>query len=126
MLLFGLFSLLAADALLAIIPYSPIIHDDVCVFEVNHVCDQATGKPSLDQIICWGEDGRVVGWRVLHRRPISLGHGRLLHISCGSEGPTVRIFAVATLFESWSYFDPEIADREQRPVTQRKELSERP
>lgn len=112
--------------LLAIIPYSPIIHDDVCVFEVNHVCDPITGKPGLDQLICWDECGHVIGWRMLHRRPLILGHKRFLHISFGSDGPTLRFFRATSSYESWSYYDPELADRSQLPVAKRKELSTRP
>jgi hypothetical protein len=113
---------------LAFLPVREIPTDYCSVVEVNHVID-AAGGIGLEQTIWWDvtPDGyQVLAWRMLASTGYpTVERGRYVvtwRDSCS--GGRIRRIVAASWFETWTRYDPEIADREWWPVDKRRRLAE--
>lgn len=107
--------------LLATIPYSPVIHDRVCVAELNHFYDDE-GHHVFDQRIFYDADGMVIGWRMVKRPTTWMGEGDWLF---WDKDGLRRVKAVSEI-ETWSQVDRELEARSILQPSDRRELGSRP
>lgn len=107
-------------------PTAIVTHCDV--IELNHVYDE-DAKHVFSQWIFWewrGEESehRVIAWRLARR-------GTIERYQSGwrvkwFENGVMRDVRATFMRESWTSEDPEIIDRTWLPITERKELGNRP
>ena len=109
-----------AAIILSIVPYSPIIEDRVCVYELNHFYDD-DGNQVFTQRIWYDDDGMVIDWRMVKRDGWRGANGLLFWDKDGLR----RVKAISEI-ETWSQVDYELHARTILPQTQRRELSKRP
>lgn len=124
--------------LLAIVPAGDVVVDRVDLVELNH-CYDDEGRHVFDQVIWYdwsptAERHQVVAWRLV-KSPEQLPQRRWLlspgPLSPGSspsytatwqDGDVLRRVAAAAYRETWTQFDPELAEREHLPQQWRKGL----
>lgn len=122
---FSLAILLAATALN---PPENVVTDHVDVIEINHFYDEQ-GKLVFDQVLYfdWSPaESRynVRAWRLLK----SPGHvpqkdwQRGDYVATFYDGDVLREIRAQTVRETWTQYDPELAEREFLPKERRREL----
>ena len=112
--------------LLLIIPYSPVIENQVAVYELNHFYGE-DGKHVFSQHIFWDHDGGVIGWRISKRdAPVSCRQSLVFHDGVDEDSGMMRRIRFDSYIQSWTQFDREMINREVVPRASRKELSNRP
>ena len=115
--------------------------DQADVTEVNHYFDQ-NGKLVLEQVIWWEWSDlesryQVRDWRLLKskavfrnrkltyfhpiRRP-QFDHRRDEYVMAWKDGEQYRIVRSVSMRETWTFYDPEVADRERLPRSDRRKL----
>jgi hypothetical protein len=112
----------------SLIPQSPTVSDRVDVVELNHVYD-ADGRRVLSQLIFWEWNTRlarhqVVAWRLWKRgqpHPLCDPQGGEHHLLF-HDNQVLRVVHARAYRESWTQYDPEIADRGRLPQNQRRGL----
>lgn len=122
-----------AIALLAvtIMPQSEPVRDSVDIIEVNHFYDQ-NGQLVFDQVIFWEwheREGRyhVLAWRLL-KRPSQFpvrDWQRGGHVAVWYDGDVLREVRAVAVRETWTQYDPELAERAFLPKDRRLELTRR-
>lgn len=111
-----------------ITPGSDIVREQVDLVEVNHFYDD-TGRHVFDQLIFYDwsyDDGRyqVLAWRLLKadsqlpRRDWKFDY----HRSLWHDGEVFREIIARHCKESWTQYDPELAERDFLPKERRREL----
>ena len=121
----------AMTALLAAIclnPTNDVATERVDLIEVNHFYDEQ-GRLVFDQIIFYDWSAlesryHVRAWRLL-KTPAQMprksweerGFVAILH-----DGEVLRKVKASSMRESWTQYDPELAEREYLPKEQRREL----
>jgi hypothetical protein len=121
--------LLASAPLLQAAPSRGVVVDQVDCIEVNHFFDEH-GKRVFDQCIFydWDSDAgryQVRAWRLLKTQdqwPLK-DHRRGDYVAVWMDGDTLREVRAAAVRETFSTYDPELAEREFLPKEQRRELS---
>ena len=120
---------ITAAAAVSLVPYVPMLHDDVDVIELNHVFD-GDGRHVLSQLIFWEVHARsatenVVAWRLAKSgqpqplRDVQQGGCLLLF----RDGEHLRLVRGKRYRETWTQYDPEIDDRRVLPQHRRRELA---
>lgn len=117
-------------ALVAFLPHSEPLRASVDLLERNHVHDPHTGRCVLVQWVAWeyhAEDGRhhVVAWW-LDRLPCALVRTPRGYRLVWTTREDLHQVDAAGYVETWTTFDPELADREVWPVEWRRGLGKRP
>ncbi|PQO38724.1 hypothetical protein C5Y96_02255 [Blastopirellula marina] len=123
--------LLLACAWLGLVPSDPAILDQVDLVEVNHVYD-SSGHPVLDQVIFyqWSHvDARyqVVAWRLL-RSPGQVPRrvwNQRVYVARWFDAEMLRNVIAGQYRETWTTYDPEMAERAIYPIEYRRELATR-
>lgn len=115
-------------ALLLIVPFTPTIEDRCDVAELNHFYDE-NGRLIFDQVIYykWSshtERHEVIAWRLVkHESQIPArdweGGG---YVAVFSDGDISRRVRSDSFRESWTQYDPELAEREYLDKAKRCEL----
>lgn len=106
-----------------------ILADSVDLIEINHCYDEK-GQLVFDQLLFydWSPgEGRyeVRDWRLL-KRPIQMprrDHESGLYVAVWHDGPVLRKVHASTVRESWTQYDPEIAEQEFLPKDERRVLA---
>lgn len=126
-----MFPLLLTVVLLGILPTDPALLDQLDLVEVNHVHDQA-GSPVLDQVIFyqWSHvDARyqVIAWRLLRSSDQIPQHDwrKRRYVSRWFDADLLRKVIAGQRRETWTTYDPEMAERAIYPVEYRRELATR-
>ena len=122
-------SLLITFVLLAMVPVDPALQDRVDLVEVNHVYNKS-GRPILDQVIFyqWSHvDARyqVIAWRLL-RRPGQIPQRdwkRKVYVSRWFDEGILRNVTAEQYRETWTSYDPEMAERAIYPIEYRRQLA---
>lgn len=117
---------------LGAVPTDPALLDRVDLIEVNHVYDQS-GRPVLDQVIFyrWSHaDARyqVVAWRLL-RSPGQVPQRdwrKRVYVSQWFDAALLRKVIAGQRRETWTTYDPEMAERAIYPIEYRRELATKP
>lgn len=114
--------------LIAIIPYSPVPEDRVSVAELNHFFDY-NGRLIFDQVIYYDwsphtERFQVRAWRLVKDQSFVPardweGGG---YLSVWNDGEVIRRVRADSFRESWTQYDPELAEREVLCKERRREL----
>lgn len=109
--------------LLALLPHSPVEVQAVDVIEVNHPIDIATGKETFIQFIFRDYDGQdfpITDWRLAGDKRLTKhgDHWRLTWV----DGGRVKSVRADSVIETWTDWDPELAEREKTPKEKRKLL----
>jgi hypothetical protein len=114
--------------LLALVPYAGPVEDRVDVVEINHFYDDQ-GRLVFDQAIFWdwcpaNERFRVRDWRLL-KTPAQIPQRSVTggYVAVWFDGDAMRRVRCRQVRESWTMFDPELAQREILPKANRRELS---
>lgn len=123
--------LLLVYACLGLVPSDPAILDQVDLIEVNHVYD-SSGRPILDQVIFyqWSRaDARyqVIAWRLL-RSPGQVPQrdwNRRAYVAHWFDADLLRKVVAGQCRETWTTYDPEMAERAIYPMEYRRELATR-
>lgn len=121
--------------LVAVLPSDPpayALTQSVDLVEVNHYFDEA-GKPVFDQLIYYDWDHQatrysVIAWRLIknsNQMPIKQA-GADSFASAWHDGKSLRIIYADRMYESWTQFDPENAERAFLPKDQRADLIRMP
>ena len=118
---------LASLLLLATIPAPGVARESCDLVEVNHFYDEH-GRLVFDQIIWWdwsADDARynVRAWRLVKcpsQLPQRSGGG---FETTWQDGELFRRVWAKAYHETWTQYDPEIAEREVLPKERRKELA---
>lgn len=121
--------LLLFCALLGVVPTDPALSDQVDLVEVNHVYDHM-GRPVLDQVIFyqWSHvDARyqVIAWRLL-RSPGQMPQRdwrNRVYVSRWFDAEKLRKVIAGQRRETWTTYDPEMAERAIYPIEYRRELA---
>ncbi|MEW4564935.1 hypothetical protein AB1K70_20585 [Bremerella sp. JC770] len=124
-------SLLIMCAYFDFLPTDPALTDQVDLVEINHVADPS-GRSVLDQVIYyrWSRaDARyqVVAWRLLRspqqvpRRDWNQG----VYVSRWFDVDLLRKVIAGQRRETWTTYDPEMAERTIYPIEERRELATR-
>lgn len=111
--------------LLGHVSHDPVIADRVDMIELNHVFD-VRGEHVLDQVIFWDWEGDN-GWHIAAHhydpesieRPQRSGDAWLYVWHARS---AFRMVEAPMFRETWSNYDPEIAERDRRPECERRGL----
>jgi hypothetical protein len=118
--------------LLATLPHAPdTLTDRVDCIELNHVQCEWTGAVKLNQVIYWrwnAEHSRynVTAWRMVDKRPSLIRrHGRGW-IETREDGVIRREVHAEQFRETWTFEDPEIADRQCVSLEMRRGLKALP
>lgn len=94
--------------------------------EINHVCDLDECRVTFEQVVLWDLiDGQyhVVHWVPLSKCSQVHRRGDYYAIQISPERASNRKIALAPAYlETWTLYDPEIADRELYPVENRRGL----
>ena len=122
-------TMIVAMLLVGIVPYSPVVEERVDLVETNHYYDYK-GDRCFIQIIWWGWDKRddshhVIAWRFLkhpHQAP-STYHDRAGCVTIWQDGEILRAVRGGRCYTTWTQHDPEVADREHLPTSQRQNLA---
>jgi len=126
-----MFPLLITCALLGFMPTDPALLDQVDLVEVNHVSD-TSGRPVLDQVIYyrWSHaDARyqVVAWRLLRSPQQVPQHdwNQGMYVSRWFDADLLRKVIAGQRRETWTTYDPEMAERTIYPIEFRSDLTAR-
>jgi len=124
-----------ALALLILIAWSqpinePVIIDHVDEIELNHFHCGETGRLHFTQWIFWeydpwlrsGSVKRVVDWKMAHEPAEQLPH-EIRVAWWDDEAACRRVVVSQLMYETWTFYDPEIADRETWPKEFRRRLT---
>lgn len=118
---------LLALLLLSILPRDPdTLVDRVEIIELNHVHCQQTGRETLSQVLYWRwhveqSTHRVAAWRMATGVSRVRRHGDGW-IETREDGSIRREIHARQFRETWSFEDPELADRRLLPVEMRRGL----
>jgi hypothetical protein len=118
-------ALFAASALLgASLPLREPVLDECQTVEVNFLFDEQ-GDPVFVQLIWLDEAGVVIAWRLVKSpRMLPVLDRRLNRYVCAwHDGDTFREVRARELKETWTQYDPELAQREFVPICQRRGLT---
>jgi len=116
---------------ISITPRDDVAEDRVDLIEVNHFYDEH-GKHVFDQLIYYdwsATDGRyqVRAWRLLKKKAQvpsrSWTHGD--YVAVWQDGDILRRVRAESMRESWTQYDPELAEREFLPKEKRRDLVRR-
>ena len=118
-------------AAISITPREDVAEDRVDLIEVNHFYDEH-GKHVFDQLIYydWSEtDSRyqVRAWRLLKKKT-QLPSRDWTHddyVAVWQDGDVLRRVRAESVRESWTQYDPELAEREYLPKEKRRDLVRR-
>ena len=112
----------------SLVPQSPTVCDKVDEIELNHVYD-GDGTLVFSQLIFWDWHHnaacyQVVAWRLWKpKRPLPLRNWRQgSYCLLLQDGTVLRSIQAKRYHESWTQFDPEIADRGWLSQDQRRQL----
>jgi hypothetical protein len=127
----GVFGLVAG-AVLASDPPQPAIEESVDLVEINHYHDQA-GKGVFRQLIFydWSESSSrydVRAWRLVKsdaQLPVRNPRNDL-YVMAWHDGDLLRVVSTRQVIETWTQFDPELAERNFLPKDQRTDLARLP
>lgn len=115
--------------LLGILPHSPdVVFDRVDRIELNNVQCEWTGDVKLRQVIYWrwnSEHSRfnVTAWRMVDsKRPAIFRRDGRTWVETREDGLFRREIHAEQFRETWTFHDPEVADREQVGTEQRRGL----
>lgn len=114
-------------ALTAYIPVETVARDHVTQIEVNRFYN-GHGKLIFVQVIFWDHDNyqepTVVAWRFIKTGQRKPYYDRKRHrwYLRWHDGDTLREVTATVQKETWTQFDPEVADREFVPMEQRRGL----
>ena len=116
-------------AALGLQPIEPVALEQVDLVEINHYYDQR-GKLVLDQIIFyeWCAERcryQVRDWRLLksaNQLPRRNRHGND-YVAVWRDGQLLRKVHARAVRETWTLYDPEVADRENLPKNRRRKFS---
>ena len=109
------------------VPHDTMIRDAVDVIEVNHFYDDC-GRHVFDQQIFWDWSGtryQVVAWRLI-KSPEMLPHRdwkRGGYVAMWRDNETLREVRAPAIRETWTQYDPELAERQVLPQEQRRHLT---
>ncbi|TWT30701.1 hypothetical protein [Blastopirellula retiformator] len=99
--------------------HTPAVHDRVDLIEVNHLYD-CGGRHVLDQIIFWDWDRdrfTVRAWRLIKDGNCLPRRNRNgVYVSYWRDMYTMRKVVAPRKRETWTNYDPEVADREVLPM----------
>ena len=104
--------------LLAILPHTEVTTDHIPCVEHNHYYD-FNGSHVFDQIIYRDSDGSIIAWRLV-KSPHQLPVGKT---AIWFDGERLRKVTANHVVDSWTQYDPELCDRNERPTNQRRELT---
>jgi len=138
LLLWALFSITPITPAQALCPpLLPVADETIDVIEVNHFYDDS-GKHVFDQIIFWEyrrADGAVTTHDCALGRVVQAcrfikcysqmpqrDYGRGCTTTIWHDGDTLRRVRAACWFETWTQFDPEVANRSVLAQCDRREL----
>ena len=110
--------------LLSILPYETIISEQVDVVEVNHFYDEK-GRHVFDQVIFYDwkcNYHELADWRLIKNESQRPVNGRMLFY----DQDTLRKITARTQRETWTQYDPELAERERLPKERRRLLYVKP
>ena len=116
-------------AALGLQPIEPVAQEHVDLVEINHYYDQR-GKLVLDQVIFyeWCAERcryQVRDWRLLksaNQLPRRNRHGND-YGAVWRDGQVLRKVHARAVRETWTLYDPEVADREYLPKNRRRKFS---
>ena len=119
-----LLAILAAS----ILPHEDTARESVDLIEVNHFYDEH-GRLVFDQVIFYdwsSSDSRynVRAWRLI-KNPSQLPQRDWQaggHAATWQDGEQIRTVRSQSIRETWTQYDPELAEREILPKEKRKEL----
>ena len=110
-------------------PRETALEDRVDLVEVNHFHDES-GKHVFDQLIFYDWCRRVcrhqvVAWRLIKGpSPLPRRDWERRDYACTwSDSGVLRSVRAASLRETWTQYDPELAERDMLPLSQRRELA---
>ncbi len=116
---------LASILVVLLQPFTPVSEDRFDLIEVNHFYDES-GKPVFDQAIFWewiGDRYVVQAWRMIKRKSqVAVREDGGWSMTWGENG--IRKVKARDFRETWTQYDPELADRDVWPKEMRSELSE--
>lgn len=110
-------------------PQEYVTDDQVDLIEINHFYDEH-GKHVFDQVIFYdwsSEESRyhVRAWRLL-KKPDQIPSRNWKHgyfVTVWHDGDLLRRVRAPSMRESWTQYDPELAEREHLPKEKRRELA---
>ncbi len=109
--------------LLAFLPHGEVAPRRVDVIEVNHFIDSSTGKETFKQYIFRDYDGTdfaICDWRLAKGRSLTkCGEVWRAHLMDLGKMQSVE---AASIVETWTDYDPELAERERVPQNKRRLL----
>lgn len=122
-------NLLLIIACIGLIPHDPVIDDRADVIEVNRYFDSEANLV-FTQVIFWGwhdqqDTFRVRAWRFL-KQEMQIPQrdwNRRTYVTIWVDGAVMRRVQALAVQQTWSQFDPEVADRKFLPQHQRRGLS---
>lgn len=107
------------------VPQPGVVDDSCHLIEINHYYDE-NGKLVFDQIIFWDWhcDGQqhVCAWRLLKQAEQLPCRVRGAWRCVWTDGDVLRRVTAPAMRETWTQYDPELADREPWPKEKRREL----
>lgn len=109
--------------LLALLPHQELSSQPVDVIEINHPIDIATGKENFSQFLFRNYDGRdfpITDWRLCKGQQLTK-HGDYWRLTW-MDGGRMNSVRAESVIETWSDYDPELAEREKLPKEKRKLL----
>jgi hypothetical protein len=106
---------------LSIIPHDIAIIDRVETIELNHFYDES-GKHVFDQHI-FRANGEIIDWRLVKAKSEAVYADRGAYRLDWRDGWQIRSVRAAEYRETWTQYDPELAERGQLPKELRRELT---
>lgn len=114
----------------SVIPQEFVAQDRVDLIEVNHYYDER-GNPVFDQLIFYdwsSEESRyhVRAWRMLKRKsqwPLRDWERNTFTAVWLDDGKMMRKVRAASIRETWTQYDPELLERAELPLSQRRDLT---
>jgi hypothetical protein len=125
----GELMIVVALLLLSVVPRDDVSRESVDLVELNHFYDE-NGRLVFDQVIFWDwseRDARyqVAAWRLV-KHEVQLPRpdccGRKFWTVLWQDGDRHRAITAHAYRETWTQYDPELAEREYLPAANRREL----
>jgi hypothetical protein len=114
---------------LLVVPRDDVARESVDLVELNHFYDE-NGRLVFDQVIFWDWSDRdaryqVAAWRLV-KHEVQLPRpdccGRKFWTVLWQDGDRHRAITAHAYRETWTQYDPELAEREYLPAANRREL----
>lgn len=114
---------LVVAILLALLPRDNEFTTDMV--EVNHYCDDTIGRENFVQVIWWDFDYQRCEWAVRDWRLIRDGRPTPEKTANGwvcrwKDGEQWRSVTSSQCRETWTFYDPEVSDRQRLPPEKRR------